>query len=161
MVPGRDNETPPDPEHLTIHQQMDIILLQDLEKVGEKYDVVTVKDGYGRNFLIPQKMAVIANTANMAKLDAYKDKIAEERAAKLATYQEQANKAANVTLKIGAKAGTSGKIFGSITALQIASALEEQAGIQLDRRRISFPEEVKELGEYTATLNFHRKWPSI
>ena len=99
MVPGRDNETPPDPEHLTIHQQMDIILLQDLEKVGEKYDVVTVKDGYGRNFLIPQKMAVIANTANMAKLDAYKDKIAEERAAKLATYQEQANKAANVTLK--------------------------------------------------------------
>ena len=134
---------------------MDIILLQDIDKVGEKYDVVTVKDGYGRNFLIPQKMAVIANKANMAKLEAYQDKIADERAAKIANLQEQANKAAGTTLKLGAKAGTSGKIFGSITSLQIAQALEEQAGVEIDRRKVVLPEEVKELGEYTATLNFH------
>ena len=134
---------------------MDIILLQDIDKVGEKYDVVTVKDGYGRNFLIPQRMAIIANKANMAKLEAYQGKIAEERAAKIAGLQEQADKVSGTTLKIGAKAGTSGKIFGTVTALQISQAVQEQAGVEIDRRKITMPEEVKELGEYTATLNFH------
>ena len=129
--------------------------MQDIDKVGEKYDVVTVKDGYGRNFLIPQRMAIIANKANMAKLEAYQDKISEERAAKIAGLQEQANKVSGTTLKIGAKAGTSGKIFGTVTALQISQAIQEQAGVELDRRKISMPDEVKELGEYTATLNFH------
>ena len=100
-------------------------------------------------------MAIIANKANMAKLEAYQDKISEERAAKIAGLQEQANKVSGTTLKIGAKAGTSGKIFGTVTALQISQAIQEQAGVELDRRKISMPDEVKELGEYTATLNFH------
>ncbi len=134
---------------------MDIILLKDLDKVGDKYDVVTVKDGYGRNYLIPQKMAVIANATNMKKLDDLKAKEEAERAARLSEFQEIADKLKDVTLKIGAKSGTSGKIFGSITSIQIANALQEQQNVEIERRRVKLPEDIKTLGEYTAVLDLH------
>lgn len=134
---------------------MEIILLQDIEKVGAKHEVVTVKDGYGRNFLIPKKMAIIANTHNMKRLDDIKAKEAEELAKKLGEFQEIADKISGEVLKIGAKAGTSGKIFGSVTNVQIAAALQEQLGIEVDRRQVTLPEEVKNLGTYTAVLDLH------
>ncbi|MBK7406912.1 MAG: 50S ribosomal protein L9 [Saprospirales bacterium] len=134
---------------------MEIILLQDIDKVGDKFDIVKVKDGYGRNFLIPQKMAIIANSANRQKLDDYKANEASKMAELLSEFQAIAAQLKDKVLRIGAKAGTSGKIFGSVTNVQIAAALKEQFGIEIDRKKVVVPEEAKELGTYTAVLNLH------
>lgn len=134
---------------------MDIILLKDVEKVGSKLDIITVKDGFGRNFLIPQKLAMIANAKNRARIDEIKSKEAEVLAAKLEVSQVLSEKIKAVTLKIAAKAGTSGKIFGSVTNVQLAAALKEQFGVEVERRLIILNDEVKELGEYTAKVNLH------
>ena len=99
---------------------MDIILLQEVDKLGDKHEIVTVKPGYARNYLIPKGMALIANASNRKRLDELK-RVETAREAKLKGYYEEiAAKLKDVTLKIGAKAGTSGKIFGSVTSLQIA-----------------------------------------
>lgn len=135
---------------------MEIILLKDIEKLGYKHDVVAVKPGYGRNYLIPQKMAVIANDTNRKKLDKILAEIDAKEQAKLDDYKKMAADIDGKTLKIGVKAGTSGKIFGSVTSVQIAQALQEQHGIEIERRKIQL-EDVKELGTYTATLNFHKE----
>ncbi len=133
---------------------MDIILLADLNKVGDKHEVVSVKNGYGRNFLIPQGLALIANATNMKKLDELKAKEAAAETAKVDEYKAVAAKLDGQTLKIGAKAGTSGKIFGSVNAIQISQALLEQFQVEVPRKKITL-EDVKELGEYTATLTLH------
>jgi len=133
---------------------MDIILLTDVEKVGYKHEVAKVKDGYGRNFLIPQGMAIIANAKNMKKLDDLKAKEAAVEAAKVDEYKAMATKLEGQTLKIGAKAGTSGKIFGSVTNVQIIAALKDQFDIDIPRRKVEV-EDVKNLGTYNATLNLH------
>lgn len=134
---------------------MNIILLKDIEKVGQKHTVVKVKDGYGRNYLIPQGLALLANASNIGRLDDLKrresrmlDKLKGEAEAIVA-------RLSGVVLKIGAKAGTSGKIFGSVTAIQISNALKDQAGIEADRKAIQIEEEVKDLGTYTAILDLH------
>lgn len=134
---------------------MQVILLKDLEKLGYKHDVVEVKPGYGRNFLIPKGMAIIANKSNMGDLDAIKGKEAAVEAAKQAEYQEMATKMDGVVLKIGAKAGQSGKIFGSVTNVQIAAALKDQLDLDIERRKIEIAEEVKELGTYHAIISLH------
>ena len=134
---------------------MDIILLKDVEKVGAKLDIVTVKNGYGRNFLIPQKLAMIANAKNRARIDEIKAKEAEESATKLEESKILSEKIESTVLKIGAKAGTSGKIFGSVTNVQLAAALNEQTGVVVERRLIELTEEIKELGEYTAKVHLH------
>jgi large subunit ribosomal protein L9 len=134
---------------------MEIILLEDIDKVGDKYDIVKVKDGYGRNFLIPQKMAIIANAANRKRLDEIKAQEAATLAEKLSVFQEIAEQLKGKVLRIGAKSGTSGKIFGSVTNIQIAAALKEQLGIEVERKKVVVPEEAKELGTYTAILNLH------
>ena len=133
---------------------MDIILLADLDKVGDKHEVVTVKNGYGRNFLIPQGLALIANASNMKKLDDLKAKENAAEAAKVDVFRDIATKLEGKTLKIGAKAGTSGKIFGSVTTIQIIQALKEQFDVEVLRKRVSL-EDIKEVGSYTATLNLH------
>ena len=134
---------------------MEVILLKDVEKLGFKHDLVDVKPGYGRNFLIPQGIALIANDRNRKKLDELKAKEAAAEAARLSEYQEMAEKLKDVTLNIGAKSGTSGKIFGSITAIQIGNALKEQCEVEIDRRKIVVPDDIKELGTYDVTLNLH------
>ena len=135
---------------------MDIILLQDIDKVGDKHELVSVKPGYARNYLIPQGMALVANDANRAKLDEIKRKEEEELAARKAEFVEMADKLKGEVLKIGAKAGQSGKIFGSVTNVQWAAALKEQMNIEVDRRRVILPEEdIKTLGAYVAELNLH------
>jgi len=136
---------------------MEIILLKDVDKVGNKLDIVTVKNGYGRNFLIPQGLAMIANKGNRAKIDEIKAKEAENEAALLGEAQGVAAKLQAATLKIGAKAGESGKIFGSVTNIQIAQAIQEQLGIEVDRRTIQIPVEVKELGSYIAKVALHKE----
>lgn len=136
---------------------MDIILLKDVEKVGEKHEIVNVKDGFGRNFLIPQKLAIIANDANRQKLEELKKKEAALEAEKIAEFQKIAEQLEGKLLKIGAKAGASGKIFGSVTNVQIANALKEQFDIDVERRVIEMPEEIKELGTYNARIHLHKK----
>ena len=134
---------------------MEIILLKDVDKVGDKYEIVTVKNGYGRNYLIPQKVGVIANATNLKKLDDLKAKEDAEIAARLSEFQELADQLKDKTLKIGAKSGTSGKIFGSITSAQITNALADQLNIEVERRKVALPDEIKTVGTYTAVLNLH------
>jgi len=134
---------------------MQVILLKDLDNLGYKYDVVGVKDGFGRNFLIPKKVAIIANEANMAKLEKIKGEEAAKEAAKLGEYQEMATKLEGQTLKIGVKSGTSGKIFGSVTNVQVTNAIKEQFGIEIERRKIALPDDMKEIGVFQAVLNLH------
>lgn len=134
---------------------MKIILLKDLGKVGDKHEVVTIKDGYGRNFLIPKGLGLIANKTNLAKLDKIKADAAAVEEAKLDEYKQMATQLEGKKLNIGVKAGTSGKIFGSVSNIQIAAALKEQHGIEIERKKIALPEEIKELGTYEATLNLH------
>ncbi len=136
---------------------MDIILLQDVDKVGDKHEVVTVKDGYGRNYLIPQKMAIIANKSNLARLAELRRQEEAREAKKVGLYQEIADKLKDSVLKIGAKTGTSGKIFGSVTNVQISQALKDQFEVDVERRKIELEEDVKELGTYTAKLNLHKE----
>ncbi len=134
---------------------MEIILLQDIDKVGDKHEIVDVKPGYARNYLIPRKLAIIANELNRSRLDEIKQKESEELAARLAEFEEIAARLKGEVLKIGAKSGTSGKIFGSVTNVQIAAALKEQFELDIDRKKIQLPEEIKTLGTYTAVLNLH------
>lgn len=134
---------------------MQIILLKDLGKVGDKHDVVKVKDGYGRNFLIPKGLGLIANKTNLAKLDKIKAEAAAAEEAKLDQYKQMAAELEGKSINIGVKSGTSGKIFGSVTTIQIAAALKDQLGTEIERKKIEIPEEIKELGTYTATLNLH------
>ena len=134
---------------------MELILLKDIDKVGDNYEIVKVKNGYGRNYLIPRGMAIVANTTNRKKLD---DIIAEEAsqlADKLSVFQAIAEQLKGKVLRIGAKAGTSGKIFGSVTSHQITAALKDQFGVEVERKKVVVPEEAKELGTYTAVLNLH------
>lgn len=134
---------------------MNIILLEDIDKVGDKHEIVSVKPGYARNYLIPRKLAIVANDTNRGRLDEIKQKEADELAARKAEFEEIAKQLSDVVLRIGAKAGTSGKIFGSVTNLQIATALQEQFDIEVNRKKVELPEEVKTLGTYTAKLNLH------
>jgi len=136
---------------------MEIILLKDVDNVGYRNDVATVKDGYGRNFLIPQGFAMIANKANLAKLDEIKAKEAAAEEARRDEYQAMADKLKDQVIKIGAKAGTSGKIFGSVTNVQIAAALKDQFGIEIERKKIELEKDVKELGTYNGQLNLHKE----
>jgi large subunit ribosomal protein L9 len=136
---------------------MEIILLKDIDTLGDKHDIVKVKPGYGRNYLIPQGLAVNANALNRKKREGI---IAEEEAkeaARLDEYKAMAAKMEGQTLKIGVKAGTSGKIFGSVTNVQIAAALKDQLDLDIERKKIHLPEEVKEVGSYTADLHLHKE----
>lgn len=134
---------------------MEVILKQDIQGLGYKNDTVSVKPGYGRNYLIPQGYAIIANEANQ-KMISENIKQAAHKAEKLKKDAEEIAKAlGTLTLEIGTKAGESGKIFGAITTLQIADALKAK-GFDIDRKKISF-NPIKELGDYTAIVDLHRE----
>jgi len=134
---------------------MEVILLKDLGTLGDKHDVVKVKNGYGRNYLIPKGLGVIANTSNLARLDEIKAKDKAEEDKKIGEFQAIMAKVDGQSLKIGVKAGTSGKIFGSITPISISQALKEQFDVDIPRKKISIDEEIKEIGTYTAQLVLH------
>ncbi|HEY1167044.1 50S ribosomal protein L9 [uncultured Chitinophaga sp.] len=133
---------------------MQIILIQDVDNLGQKNELVSVKNGYARNFLIPQKFAVEASPSNMKQLQERLkvQKVKEEKLLSEIAKVVEVLKAAPV--KIGAKTGTSGKIFGSVTGVQIARAIKEQKGYEIDRRRIHILDDVKELGTYKAKIDF-------
>lgn len=135
---------------------MEVILLQDVDKLGLKNDLVKVKPGYGRNYLIPQGLAMTANAGNRKLWEEYQ-KQAERREDKLMKeLQTVVDKLKNNVVRVGAKAGTSEKLFGSITTLQVADAIKTQLGVNIDRRKIALPDEVKTLGNYTANVHLHK-----
>ena len=138
---------------------MKVILKQDIKSLGYKDDVVTVKAGYANNFLIPQGMASIASESNL-KMLAEDIKQAKFKQEKIKLDAEKiAGDLNDKSFTIATKAGTSGKIFGAITPLQLAQSIKTQTGHDVDRRRIVFDQEVKMLGSYTATINLHKEVP--
>ena len=135
---------------------MEIILKEDVINLGYKGDIVKVKDGYGRNFLIPTKKAILAT-------ESAKKMLAEDlkqRAHKLERIKneavELAEKVKDITLSVGAKTSTTGKIFGAVGPIQLADAFEK-AGFTVDRKVIVLKEPVKEIGSYKATLKLHKE----
>ena len=133
---------------------MQVILIQDVNNLGGANEVVTVKNGYGRNYLIPQKFAVEASPSNLKQLNEKLKQQAKKEAKLLAEVNSVIAVLQDGALKIGAKTGTSGKIFGSVTSVQIARAIKEQKGYEIDRRRITIIDEIKELGTYKAKIDF-------
>ena len=136
---------------------MEIILLQDVTNLGSKDDVVVVKNGYGRNYLIPQKLAILATTSSKKVLS----ENLKQRAHKEAKLKEEALKQAeilkSITIVIGAKTSTTGKIFGSVNNIQVAEALKEK-GFEVDRKQITIKEDsIKEIGKHVAKVKFHRE----
>ena len=136
---------------------MEIILKQDISNLGFKDDVIEVKNGYGRNYLIPQGIAVLA-TSSTKKIHAENLK---QRAHKEAKVKEEASlvaeKISALSLKIGAKASSKGKIFGSVNNIQLSEALSKE-GIEVDRKKIVVKSDaIKEVGEYTAIAKLHRE----
>ncbi len=134
---------------------MKIILKEDVHGLGYKDDVVEVKDGYGRNYLIPTGKAVIASTSALKVLAENQRQRAHKLAQIKADAEALAAALADVALTIGAKASSTGTIFGSVNNIQIAEALEK-AGHTVDRKVIVLKQPVKELGQYVATLKLHK-----
>jgi large subunit ribosomal protein L9 len=135
---------------------MEIILKDDVKGLGYKNDIVTVKSGYGRNFLLPQGLAMLADKTNK-KITAENVRQAAHKADKIkGDAQAIADQIGDVVLEIPAKVGESGKIFGRVTTLQLAEALKAK-GIDVDRKRLSFDQEPASAGDYTATANLHKE----
>lgn len=136
---------------------MEIILLQDVARLGSKDDIVKVKDGYGRNFLIPQKMAIVA-TESAKKVLAENIRQKAHKEAKLKTAAlEIAEQLKNKQLVIGAKTSTTGKIFGSVNTIMLAEAINKK-GFEIDRKQISIADDsIKEVGKYTAKIKLHKE----
>lgn len=136
---------------------MEIILLQDVANLGNKHDIVTVKNGYARNYLIPKGIAIAA-TESAKKVIAENIKQQAHKEAKIkADAQELARKMEGLKLTIGAKTSSTGKIFGSVNTIQIAEALASK-GFEIDRKNITLKEDqIKEVGNYTAEIKLHRE----
>lgn len=134
---------------------MEVILTSDINGLGYKNDTVNVKPGYGRNYLIPQGFAIIANNSNRKMIDE-NIRQASHKAEKLKKDAEElANKIGDLTLTIKTKAGESGKIFGAVTTVQIAEGLKEK-GFDIDRKKIAISSDIKQIGEYKATIDLHK-----
>ena len=138
----------------TKNKKMQVILIQDVDNLGGKNELVTVKNGYARNFLIPQKFAVEASPSNMKQLEDRLKVKAKKEAVMLAEINKVIEVLKSSPVKVGAKTGTSGKIFGAVTSLQITRAIRDQKGYEIDRKRITIVDDVKELGTYKATIDF-------
>ena len=135
---------------------MEVILKDDVKGLGFKNDIVTVKPGYGRNYLIPQGIAVIADKTNK-KIVAENIRQASHKAEKLKIdAQAIADQIGDQVFELPAKVGESGKIFGAVTTTQLSDALKAK-GIDVDRKKISFDQEVKAAGEYTASIALHKE----
>ncbi|GAB3339435.1 50S ribosomal protein L9 [Marivirga atlantica] len=135
---------------------MEVILTADINGLGYKNDTVNVKPGYGRNYLIPQGFAIIANDSNRKMIDENIRQAAHKAEKLQKDAEELANKIGDLTLNIKTKAGESGKIFGAVTTVQIADGLKEK-GFDVDRKKIAINGDIKQVGEYTAVLDLHKE----
>ena len=133
---------------------MKVILIKDVDNLGGKDELVNVKNGYARNFLFPTKCAVEATPSNVKQQEERLKVKAKKEAAMLAEISQVITILTSSPVKLTAKTGANNKIFGSVTSLQVTQAIRAQKGYEIDRRRISLPEEIKELGSYKATIDF-------
>jgi large subunit ribosomal protein L9 len=134
---------------------MKLILREDIRNLGKSGEVVTVKDGYGRNFLLPRKLAVLANEKNVRQLHHDKGVIAAREAKLQTAARDQAQKLEVLNVVIARKVGQQDKLYGSVTAIDIAEALAAQ-GQKVDRRHIHLPEPIKAVGAHVVELRLHR-----
>ena len=135
---------------------MEIILKQDIHTLGYKNDIVTVKNGYGRNYLIPTGVAILA-TESARKMHAENMRQSAHKQEKIKNEAlELAKKLETVTITLGAKTSTTGKIFGSVNNIQISEALAAQ-GFEIDRKVIAIKDAVKEIGKHTAIIKLHKE----
>ena len=133
---------------------MEIILIQDVDNLGGSNEVVKVRNGYARNFLIPRGLAVEASPSNRKQLEEKLKQVKKKEEKMLAEINNVIAKLNESPIRLGAKTGTSGKIFGTVTALQISRAIKDQKGYEIDRRKIHINDDIKELGTYKATIDF-------
>ena len=136
---------------------MQVILIQDVDNLGAAHELVEVRPGYARNFLIPGKYAIEASKGNLKMMEERQKQLKKKEEKLLAEIAKVSDVLKASPVKLGAKVGTSGKIFGSVTAIQLARAIREQKGYEIDRRRISIMDEVKEAGTYKAQIDFGKE----
>ena len=134
---------------------MKVILLEDVPKLGKKDEIVNTKTGYARNYLFPHELAIEATKANLADWEARKTQRAEEEAYQLSEAKRLASILADTDIRITAKAGAGGKIFGAITNKEIATALKKDHGIDIDRKKIILEDKIKELGTTEVLMKLH------
>ncbi|MBS1587307.1 MAG: 50S ribosomal protein L9 [Bacteroidetes bacterium] len=133
---------------------MQVILIKDVDNLGAAHELVEVRPGYARNYLIPQKYAIEASGSNMKVLEERRKQLQKKEDKLMAEIAKVTQVLKASPVKVGAKVGTSGKIFGSVTAIQLGRAIREQKGYEIDRRRISIVDDVKEAGTYKAQIDF-------
>lgn len=136
---------------------MEVILIKDVDNLGAAHELVEVRPGYARNYLIPQKYAIEASSSNKKVLEERRKQLQKREDKLMAEIAKVAEVLKASPVKLGAKIGTSGKIFGSVTAIQLARAIREQKGYEIDRRRINIIEDVKEAGTYKAQIDFGKE----
>jgi large subunit ribosomal protein L9 len=135
---------------------MEVILKTDIKGLGYKNDIISVKPGYGRNYLIPQGFALIASASNKKHAAETAKQMAHKAEKLQSDAQAIADTIGDSVLEIKAKAGDSGRIFGAVTTLQISDALKATCDVDVDRKKISFKGEVKNVGEYEAEIDLHK-----
>ncbi len=135
---------------------MEVILKEDVANLGHRGDVVKVADGYGRNFLLPRKLALQATLANKAVIEQMKAAAARRSATEKAQAQELVAKLEPLALSFSRKSGENGQLFGSVTSVDIASELSAK-GFEVDRRKIQLNEPIKSLGDFTISVKLHRE----
>jgi len=135
---------------------MELILLQDVAHLGKHNDLVKVRPGYGRNFLLPKGLATLATDSQRKQLEERLKHDVRREEKLMSQLQTIVDTLKSTVFQVAAKSGTSGKIFGSVTNVQLADAIKKQKNINLDRRKITLAEDVKNLGTYTANVNLHK-----
>ena len=133
---------------------MRVILKEDVKKLGSMGQIVTVADGFARNYLVPRGLAVEASSKNMKSLE-HAQRVIQEKAKKVKeSFQDFADRLSKITLVLQAKSGEEGKLFGSVTSMDIAEKLKSE-GIEIDRKKISLEEPIKRLGTHTVSIHLH------
>lgn len=133
---------------------MELILREDVQHLGKAGDVVKVKDGYARNYLLPKGLAYAATEGNRKRITFEAERISRQRAAEKQTAEGEASKLAGLSLTFSVKVGEEDKLYGSVTAGDIQRRLEEQ-GIHVDKRKVDLPEPIRSLGEFKVGVKFH------
>ena len=134
---------------------MKVILLDNIKGVGKKDEVINASDGYARNFLFPKKLAVEANSENMSKLNNKKEANNYRKDLEKQAAEETAKKLKGILLKVNVKAGENGKIFGGVTAKEIADTLKTQANIEVDKKKVELKEQIKTLGTFSVNVKLY------
>lgn len=135
---------------------MKVILLQDVKGLGKAGDLVNSKDGYARNFLFPKNLAIEANEENLKKWEERKKEEAKKIQQEIEAANELKERLENLTVTLKVKTGSQGRLFGSITALDVANNLKEQYGIDIDKRKIELKENIKSLGDFEAEVKLYQ-----